>query len=67
VNTFFENIESGHGPNGNTKNEINFIITDKKQIIQEVIVLNHLSIGSDHRMVNDEIKFKKGKKYTHGS
>lgn len=34
-----------------TKNEIDFIITNKKSIVNKVTVLNQRSIGSDHRMV----------------
>lgn len=32
------------------KNEIDFIITDKKHIVKDVTVLNKFVTGSDHRM-----------------
>lgn len=36
---------------GVTKNELDFIITDKKNSVEDVSVLNNCSIGSDHRIV----------------
>ena len=38
-------------PDGNTKNEIDYIMTDKPSMITDVTVLNRVNIGSDHRMV----------------
>ena len=38
-------------PVGNTKNEIDYIMTDKPSMITDVTVLNSVNIGSDHRMV----------------
>lgn len=35
-------------PNGETKNGIHFIITDKKYVAQDVTVRNQMNIGSDH-------------------
>jgi len=42
-------------PDGRTRNEIDFIITDKKYIVKDVTVLNQMNIGSDHRMVRATI------------
>ena len=38
-------------PNGETKNEIDYILTDKHGIFSDLSVLNSINIGSDHRMV----------------
>ena len=38
-------------PGGNTKNEIDYIMTDKPSMVTDVTVLNRVNIGSDHRMV----------------
>ena len=38
-------------PNGETKNEINYILTDKHGIFSDLSVLNSINTGSDHRMV----------------
>lgn len=43
-------------PDGNTKNEIDYITTDKKNIIKDVTVLNNFSVGSDHRIVRAKVK-----------
>lgn len=34
-----------------TKNEIDFIMTDKKRIFRDVSVINRFKTGSDHRLV----------------
>ena len=38
-------------PDGNTKNEIDYIMTDKPSMVTDVNVINRVNIGSDHRMV----------------
>ena len=38
-------------PDGNTKNEIDYIMTDKPNMVTDVTVINRVNIGSDHRMV----------------
>lgn len=38
-------------PDGNTKNEIDYILTNRKDIIQDVTILNKFNTGSDHRLV----------------
>lgn len=54
MNTFFnENPQrkwTRKSPNGITKNEIHYIITDKKNIVKDVTKINKISIGSDHRI-----------------
>ena len=42
-------------PDGNTKNEIYYIITDKPSMVTDVTVINRVNIGSDHRMVMGSI------------
>lgn len=42
-------------PDGNTKNEIDFIISNRREIVHDVTALNNFSIGSDHRMVRSKI------------
>ena len=42
-------------PDGNTKNEIDYIITDKPSMVTDVTVINRVNIGSDHRMVMGSI------------
>lgn len=44
-------------PDGTTKNEIDFITTNKKETVQDIAVLNSFSIGSDHRMVRARVHF----------
>ena len=43
-------------PDGNTKNEIDYIMTDKPSMVTDVTVINRVNIGSDHRMVMGSIK-----------
>ena len=38
-------------PDGNTKNKIDYIMTDKPSMVIDVTVLNRVNIGSDHMMV----------------
>ncbi|KAH0999124.1 hypothetical protein HUJ05_005177, partial [Dendroctonus ponderosae] len=40
---------------GNTKNEIDCIITNRKEKVHDVAVLNRLFIGSDHRMIRTKV------------
>ena len=42
-------------PDGNTKNEIDYIMTDKPSMVTDVTVTNRVNIGSDHRMVMGSI------------
>ena len=38
-------------PDGNTKNEIDYIMTDKQSMVTDVTVINRVNIGRGHRMV----------------
>ena len=40
---------------GNTKNEIDYIMTEKPSMVTDLTVLNRVNIGSDHRMVMGSI------------
>ena len=42
-------------PDGNIKNEIDYIMTDKPSMVTDVTVINRVNIGSDHRMVMGSI------------
>ena len=42
-------------PDGNTENEIDYIITDKPSMVTHVTVLNRVNIEGDHRMVMGSI------------
>ena len=42
-------------PDGNTKNEIDYIMTDQPSMVTDVTVKNRVNIGSDHRMVMGSI------------
>ena len=42
-------------PDGNTKNEIDSIMTDKPSMVTHLTVINRINIGSDHRMVMGSI------------
>lgn len=59
MNSFFKKKQSRkwtwRSPDGNTKNEIDFIITDKKEIVHDVTALNKCSVGSDHRLVRARV------------
>ena len=59
MNTFFHKKESRkwtwRGPNGTTRNEIDFILANRPDIVKDVTVLNRVNVGSDHRMVRCRI------------
>ena len=42
-------------PDGHTKHEIDYIMTDKPIMVTEVTVINRINIGSEHRMVMGSI------------
>ena len=43
-------------PDGHTKNEIDYIMTDNPWMVTDVTVINRINIESDHNMVMDSIK-----------
>lgn len=59
MNTFFEKPLyrrwTWRSPDDITKNEIDYIITNKKYIVSDVTVSNRLDMGSDHRPVGAKI------------
>ncbi|XP_039282601.1 uncharacterized protein LOC120350991 [Nilaparvata lugens] len=50
-------------PDGETKNEIDFFITDKKLIVEDVDVENDVNIGSDHRPIKMIIKIEERRRF----
>ena len=42
-------------PDGLTRNEIDYIMTDKPSMVTDVTVINRINIGRDHRMVMGSI------------
>ena len=42
-------------PDGYTKNEIDYIMTDKPSMVTDVTFINRINIGSDHKMVMGSI------------
>ena len=54
MNTQFQ-TKAGRRPDGHTKNEIDYIMTDKPSMITYVTVINPINIGSDHMIVMGSI------------
>ena len=42
-------------PNGETKNEIDYILTDKHGIFSDLSVLNSINTGTNYRMVQGRV------------
>ena len=42
-------------PDGHTRNEIDYIMTDKPSMVTDVTIINRINIGSEHRMVMGSI------------
>ncbi|XP_022829298.1 craniofacial development protein 2-like [Spodoptera litura] len=69
MNSFFKKQPqrkwTWRSPDTMTKNEIDFIMTDKKRIFRDVSVINRFNTGSDHRLVrgtlNIEHKFERAR------
>lgn len=59
MNSFFKKAPQRQwtwaSPDGVTKNQIDLIISNMKNIVQDVTVLNKFSVGSDHRAVRAKI------------
>ena len=60
MNTFFQKNPNRkwtwESPNGTTKNEIDYILTSRKDTVRDVSVLNKFRTGSDHRLVRAKIQ-----------
>ena len=59
MNTQFQK-KAGRGwtwrsPDRNTKNEIDYIMTDKPSMVNDVTVINRFNMGSDHSMAMGSI------------
>lgn len=66
MNAFFQKCSekkwTWRSPNWETKNEIDYILTNKKNLVTDVEVITELDIGSDHRPVGARVmdnKFKR--------
>ncbi|CAG4922110.1 unnamed protein product [Colias eurytheme] len=59
MNSFFKKKTqrkwTWQSPDGQTKNEIDFIITDKKRIFRDVSVITRIKTGSDHRYLRGSL------------
>ncbi|XP_063542661.1 uncharacterized protein LOC134751209 [Cydia strobilella] len=62
MNSFFRKREHRKwtwvSPDGATRNEIDFIMSTKKQIFSDVSVINSVKTGSDHRMVRGTLNIQ---------
>ena len=47
-------------PNGVTKTDINYILSNRSDIVTDVTVIDQVNIGSDHRLVMSNIKLDVG-------
>ena len=60
MNTFFKKKEkkrwTWRSPNYEIFNEIDYVLADKQNIVNNVEVLNHVNVDSDHRMVRSKIR-----------
>ncbi|XP_045450545.1 craniofacial development protein 2-like [Melitaea cinxia] len=69
MNSFFRKPErckwTWLSPDGTVRNEIDFIMSTKKHIFNDVSVINAVKTGSDHRLVrgtlNIDVKLEKGR------
>ena len=63
ANTFFEKNKHRYwtweSPNGEHKNEIDFILCSEKTTIEDCEVITKVDVGSDHRMVRAKLKINK--------
>lgn len=67
MNTFFKKSDdrkwTWESPNGITRNEIDFIISKRKNVITDVDIVDEINIGSDHRPLGgklETVKIKNG-------
>ena len=52
-------------PNGVTKTEIDYILTNRPDIVKDITVINQVNTGSDHRLVISNIKLDVEVEYLH--
>ncbi|XP_072048312.1 uncharacterized protein [Amphiura filiformis] len=62
-NTFFKKNKNRYwaweSPDGHTRNQIDFILSSQRGIIQDCGVITNVDIGSDHRMVRAKLHISK--------
>ena len=56
MNTMFQKKAGRKSPNGVTKTETDYILTNRPDIVTDVTVIHQVNTGSDHRMVMSNIK-----------
>lgn len=68
MNTFFQKNNNKKwtwiSPDGKTKNAIDFVCSNRRDIVSDVDVLNRFSTGSDHRIVRARLKINIRKERT---
>lgn len=61
MNTLFHKknqmLWTWRNPNGKTKNQIDFILSNKKYIFKNVDIINRVGAGSDHRILRGRLSF----------
>lgn len=66
INSFYKNRNNNRwtwaSPDGRYKNEIDFILSNRKDIFQDCRVVNKINFNSNHRMVRAKIKLSDYKK-----
>lgn len=59
ANTYFKKNKNRYwtweSPDGNTKNQIDFILSSQRGIVEDCGVITNVDIGSDHRMIRARI------------
>lgn len=67
ANTFFKKMPSSkwtwRSPDGNTKNEIDYILSDNQRTIRDIQVVANLKFSTDHRMVRAKMKIERRRKH----
>lgn len=67
ANTFFrknpQNRWTWRSPNGSTKNEIDYILSNRQNSISDIQVVTNLKFSTDHRMVKATLKLEKRRRW----
>ena len=63
ANTYFKKNKNRYwtweSPDGNTKNQIDFILSSQRGIVEDCSVITSVDIGSDHRMVRAKVRISR--------
>ncbi len=52
-----KNLWTWKSPDGATRNQIDFIMTNQRDTIMNISVINRVNTGSDHRLLRSKVKF----------